>query len=351
MTRPLLTGLLALLLTTAIPQAQAPPAAATPLITGRVVNARDGAPLRRARVNVTAAGRVGDPVFTGDDGRFIISDAPRVPLTVRVAKAGYIPGVMTPSAAQLAGPLTFGLTPSVAMEGRVVDSSGVPPISAYVTARLLSAAAGGGAGVPTRFYAEIDQLGGYRLGGLAAGRYEITAIRIPLQQRTAGFSLEQTLFGPREALDVAPPVTVSIDPGDELRDVDFTIPGGPTRSCSTGPAVTPGPQTTAGRIRGRVTGPSGEPLVCAQLHVSSAVVPSDVVPYVHTDAEGRYSLDGLPAGSFFVRAYLPGYLSLRHGQRRPSDEVQAVVLRDGERRDGVDIRLPREAVITGTLWD
>jgi hypothetical protein len=258
---------------------------------------------------------------------------------------------MTPSAAQLAGPLTFGLTRSVAVEGRVVDSSGAPLAFAYVTARLLSAATGGSAGAPMRFYADTDQLGGYRLGGLAAGRYEITAIRIPLQQRTAGFSLEASLFGPRDALDVARAVTVSIGPGEEVRDLDFTVPGGPTRNCSTGPAVTAGSQTTAGRIRGRVTGPTGQPLVCARLHVSSAVVSSDVVPYVHTDAEGRYSLDGLPAGSFVVQAYMPGYLSLRHGQRAPSDEARAVVLREGERRDGVDITLPREAVITGTLWD
>ena len=349
--RRLLIGLLALLLTAAAPRAQAPSARATPLLTGRVLNARDGAPLRRARVIVTAAGRVGDPVFTGDDGRFVISDAPRPPFTLTVAKAGYIPGVMTPSAAQLADPLTFGLTRSVAVEGRVVDSSGVPPISAYVTARLLSAAAGGGAGAPTRFYAETDQLGGYRLGGLAAGRYEITALRMSLQQRAAAGSLQESLFGPRDSLDVARAVTVSIDPGDELHDVDFTIPGGPTRSCSTGPAATPGSQTRTGRIRGRVTGPTGEPLVCAQLHVLSAVVPSDVVPYVHTDAQGRYSLDGLPGGSFVVQAYMAGYLTLRHGQRRPSDEARAVVLGDGERRDGVDITLPREAVITGTLWD
>src|SRR5687768_12898740 len=349
--RPLLIGLLAFLLTAAAPRAQAPPAGSTPLVTGRVFNSRDGAPLRRARVIITSPGRSGYPLYAGDDGRIVISGAPRSPFTLRVAKAGYIRAVMTPSVAQLAGPLTFGLTRSVAVEGRVVDSSGVPLAFAYVTARLLSAAPGGSAGAPTQFYSDTDQLGGYRLGGLAAGRYEITAIRIALQQRTAGFSLEASLFGRRDALDVARAVAVSIGPGEELRDVDFTVPGGPTRNCSTGPTVTAGSQATAGRIRGRVTGPTGQPLVCAQLHVKSAVAASDVVPYVHTDTEGRYSLDGLPAGSFVVQAYMPGYLTLRHGQRRPSDEARAVVLRDGERRDGVDLTLPREAVITGTLWD
>jgi protocatechuate 3,4-dioxygenase beta subunit len=351
--RPLLSGLLALLLIAAAARAQAPPAGATSLISGRVFNASDGAPLRRARVIITSAGRGSDPVFTGDDGRFI-ADAPRRPFTVTVTKAGYIPVVMTPSAAQLAGPLTFGLTRSVAVGGRVVDSSGAPPTSgdAYVTARLLSAAAGGGTGAPTRFYAETDQLGVYRLGGLAAGRYEITAIRIPfLQKVNATGPVDEQLFGSRDSLDVARAVTVSIDPGDELHDLDFMIPAGPTRSCATASGVTAGSQTTTGRIRGRVTGPTGEPLVCAQLHAASAAGPNDVVPYVHTDAEGRYTLDGLPAGSFVVRAFMSGYLPLRYGQRVPSDDARAVVLREGERRDGVDITLPREALITGTLWD
>src|SRR5688500_14846643 len=276
--RPLLIGLLAFLLTAAAPRAQAPPAGSTPLVTGRVFNARDGAPLRRARVIITVAGRGGDPVFSGDDGRFVISHAPRPPFTVSVTNAGYIPGVTTPSAAQLLGPLTFGLTRSVAVDGRVVDSSGAPPTSgdAYVIARLLSTAAGGAAGAPTRFYTQTDQLGGYRLGGLAAGRYEITAIRIPLlQEVNATGPVEERLFGARETFDVARAVTVSIGPGEELRDVDFTVPGNPTRNCSTGPTVTAGSQATAGRIRGRVTGPTGQPLVCAQLHVKSAVATSD----------------------------------------------------------------------------
>jgi hypothetical protein len=349
--RPLLTGLLAFLLTAAVPRAQAPPAGATPAISGRAVDARDEAPLRRARVSITVAGRAGDPVFTGDDGRFVIADAPRPPFTLTVAKGGYTPGVVTPSASQLTGPLTFALARSVAVMGRVVDSSGLPPLAAYVTARLLSGAGSSASGAPRRFYTQTDREGGYRLGALAAGRYEITAIRIPFQQPAGAGMLEERLFGSRDSLDVARAVTVSVGAGDELRDIDFVVPGGPTRSCSTGPGVGPGSPTATARIRGRISGPTGEPLVCSQVHVSSDAVWSDVVPYVHTDAEGRYSLDGLPAGSFVVRAYMSGYFPLRHGQRRPSDEERPIVLREGERRDDVDISLPRDAVIAGTLWD
>src|SRR5687768_16308523 len=102
--RSLLVGLLAFLLTAAVPRAQAPPAGATPQISGRVFDARDGAPLRRARVTITVAGRAGDPLFTDNEGGFVIADAPRT-FTLTVAKAGYTSAVVTPSAAQLASPL------------------------------------------------------------------------------------------------------------------------------------------------------------------------------------------------------------------------------------------------------
>jgi hypothetical protein len=345
--RPLLTGLLAFALTAAVPGAQTPPAGATLQISGRVVDARDGAPLRRARVTITSAGRAGDPVFTGDDGRFVISDAARLPFSLTVAKGGYTTAVVTPSAAQLAGPLQFALARSVAVMGRVVDGSGIPiaPTPAYVTARLLPGAASGGSGAQTRFYTQTDRLGAYRLGALAAGRYEITAIRLPPLQQVGAGQLEATLFGSRDPFDVARVVTVSVNSGDELHDVDFTVPG-TRRSCETGPNTSPRAQTKSGRIQGRVTGPTGEPLACAQVTVSR-----DDVPFVHTDAEGRYTFDGLPAGSFVAKAFMPGYLSLGHGQRRPSDDARPVVLGQGERREGIDIVLPREALVGGTVVD
>ena len=245
----------------------------------------------------------------------------------------------------------IALTRGAAVMGRIVDGSGAPPTIGYVTARLLPGTGGRAAGTPARFYAQADQLGAYRLGGLAAGQYEITAISIPvLQQLNAVGPLEDRLFGSRDSFDVARVVSVSLQPGEELRDIDFTVPG-KTRDCAAGPAR-PATQTGTARIRGRVTGPTGEPLVCAQIHVSSAAAASDAVPYVHTDPDGQYTLDGLPAGSFLVQAYLqPEFLSLRYGQRRPSDEPRVIVLRGGERRDGVDMALPRQAVISGTLWD
>ena len=58
-------------------------------IRGRVVDARDDVPLRRARIVVSAGDRRIDSVFTDDEGQFSIADATSDTLTVRVSKAGY----------------------------------------------------------------------------------------------------------------------------------------------------------------------------------------------------------------------------------------------------------------------
>src|SRR4030095_8470356 len=64
-------------------------------IRGRVVDARDNVPLRRARVLVSAGERRIDSVFTDDDGRFAIANMPAAPLTVRTSKAGYAVSLVT----------------------------------------------------------------------------------------------------------------------------------------------------------------------------------------------------------------------------------------------------------------
>jgi hypothetical protein len=79
---------------------------------------------------------------------------------------------------------------------------------------------------------------------------------------------------------------------------------------------------------------------------------SDVsVPDVYTDAQGRYVIEGLPAGSFILQARNSDYLSLHYGQRHPSDAATPIVLRDKEQRTRVDFALPRGSFVSGTVVD
>jgi hypothetical protein len=73
---------------------------------------------------------------------------------------------------------------------------------------------------------------------------------------------------------------------------------------------------------------------------------------VLTDPRGAYTFTGLPAGSYRVRAK-PGvntrHVEAAYGQRRHGDGGAAVMVKDGEEREGIDIALPPAAVMAGRV--
>jgi hypothetical protein len=118
------------------------------------------------------------------------------------------------------------------------------------------------------------------------------------------------------------------------------LPGMPgARPVQTGPA----------RIRGRVVAAqTGAPLRRAQVTLG---VPASQARSTITDSDGRFELDQLPAGRYAVVASKTGFVTLQYGQRRSSDATEFIVLADGERRDSVDLALPRGGVIAVRVTD
>jgi uncharacterized protein (DUF2141 family) len=70
-----------------------------------------------------------------------------------------------------------------------------------------------------------------------------------------------------------------------------------------------------------------------------------------TDDAGRFSFAALPAGRYMLSATKSGYVTTSFGARRPNRSGTALVLADGQRITGLTVRLPRGAVITGTITD
>lgn len=69
-----------------------------------------------------------------------------------------------------------------------------------------------------------------------------------------------------------------------------------------------------------------------------------------TDAEGRYRLNQVPAGSFRVAALAPGYVQANEGGF-VFEQGKAVNLREGETIENMDFTLARGGVITGKVMD
>lgn len=126
--------------------------------------------------------------------------------------------------------------------------------------------------------------------------------------------------------------------------------GGPVRAQTNAPAGRP---TGNGVITGRVS--VGEkPVMGVVVGLMSgqtfSTSDSGAVIKATTDAEGRYRLNQVPAGSFRVAALAPGYVQANEGGF-VFEQGKAVNLREGETVENLDFTLARGGVITGKVMD
>jgi hypothetical protein len=105
--------------------------------------------------------------------------------------------------------------------------------------------------------------------------------------------------------------------------------------------------TGSATIRGRVVrADTGEPLRRVQVR-ATASEPHTAL----TDADGRYELARLPAGSYQLSASRGGFVEMQYGQRRPFRAGRAVALTDGATFEKIDFALMPGGVIAGRILD
>src|ERR1019366_4412223 len=68
-----------------------------------------------------------------------------------------------------------------------------------------------------------------------------------------------------------------------------------------------------------------------------------------TDDEGRFSIEGLPAGRFTLSATKPAYVPVTYGASRPGKPGIAIALSDGQHLTGLTISMTHGAAISGTI--
>jgi protocatechuate 3,4-dioxygenase beta subunit len=103
------------------------------------------------------------------------------------------------------------------------------------------------------------------------------------------------------------------------------------------------------RIRGRVVeSPSNRPLSRVEIRAGSG---TGTQASALTDAEGRYELTGLPAGTYTVGATKANYIRTSWGEQRAEGPGKRITLADGQRLDNINISLRRAGVVTGKIVD
>ncbi len=111
----------------------------------------------------------------------------------------------------------------------------------------------------------------------------------------------------------------------------------------TNPATVSGKVTVEGKVAANVS--IGIVKVSASLNDKPQAT-------AKTDAEGKFSLENLPAGSYFLRPEIPGFVFPNEKDTKSFGyQGKPIVLEAGENLENADLKLVRGAIITGRLTD
>lgn len=143
-------------------------------------------------------------------------------------------------------------------------------------------------------------------------------------------------------------VTLSVG---AMAQQQVTPPSGAAGAITPAPATAPAVDNHTAVIRGRVLrADTGRPLSSARVAATRAGSGSEIATSI-SDESGRFELRGLKAGRYTVQATRTGYVTFSYGQRRSSEAGRAIEVGIAQTVNGIELSLPRGAVITGTVVD
>jgi hypothetical protein len=305
--------------------ATAKPATGTARLSGRVLAADSGKPLRRAIVQVVPAGlddvqlqmaRLSRTVSTDPDGLWTLTALPSGRYQITVWKGGYVslqfgqrrpyeqgrPVDLAPG--QSVERVDVVLPRAAAISGRITDETGEPVTHAFITVSRRRFVDGQRIVAPVSEGIQAllnggltDDTGRYRIYGLSPGTYYVSAMTdasppgsLADQRRRAS-----TFFPGVTAMSDAQQVT--IDVGQEA-DASFSVMEARTVTVS-------GMVRTAG----------GEPGRGSVSLLGMSPMPSDGTLVAKIAADGSFSVANVPAGEYRAHTQLTGTTPIDRGSQ------------------------------------
>ena len=291
--------LVTLFLSPAIAQERNAPAR----ITGRVVAAETGVPLRGAMVQLAGGQSQTPPVSTDLNGRFELAERRIGRYALQVSKPGYAPTVFGRFADTveyfevLAGQRidrgTIRLQVAAVISGRVQNESGEPLADVAVTAWRIEFPQPG-----IRMWRQLkdtstNDLGEFRLHGLLPGRYHVFATRSPLPPESFVRTADSSVFvGSRLGWSgglplISEAIAVETMRGGEASGTTITLR-----------------QTREVRVSGSVIDSTGRPGTSSYVSIrpaNSDGLPGNRVAQAMANG-GRFTFNSLPAGAYRLTA-------------------------------------------------
>ena len=313
----------------------------TGVISGRVVAADNGRPVRRARVLVTASELPGGrAATTGEDGTYLVTDLPAGRYTVSASKTGFVavaygqqrplrPGtpVQVANGQTLKG-IDLRLAPGCVITGHVLDDMNEP--LARVTVRVARYQYAAGQRTQTVIGTDqTDDRGEYRVYGLPPGTYYVSATAPPTASESdgrggggggRGGGGRGGQGGPGGGgRGGAPPDATSAD-GQPAEDAPVTFvptyyPGAPSPVDAVAVVVASGQEATgidfplqqyrAVRVGGVVVSGDGDPIAGGQVFLSAEDARGGLSATNYTarvDPGGSFAISGVPTGRYLLTA-------------------------------------------------
>lgn len=390
----LLTGLPAFS-QTPVRDAAKPVASGTALLAGAVLTEdADPRPLRRVRVGLVSADRrIGRTTVTDDAGRFSFAGLPAGRYTLTATKAGYVPTVFGARRANRSGTaivvadgqrqsgITIRMPRGAVITGIVTDQNGEPFSGANVNAMRYAYGGTGQRSLMNTASAIADDRGQYRIWGLAAGEYVVSANVGPASQgfrpdteiaRTTDADVKRAL-GELSAGPAAGPAAPGSDvvggrpPSRTVGYAAVYYPG--TFNPSQGTAVKVGAgEERAGidfpltlvptaKVEGTIVIPEGVNPKSVSLQMVSNNPHGfmlDMFRRAMPAADGAFAFAGVPPGPYTIAATAQTIQAAAAApspgtQQRPTHWALADVSVDGQDISGVSLQLQLGMSISGRV--